>query len=430
MTDFLVKAPIRKATESNGSVHMYGWAAMSRDDLGEPVIDSDDEYIPIAELEKAAQRAFLRRGGAGAVGVQHDEFSKADLVESFVLSAEKREAFGLGAGPQGWMVGLRSTDPEVIKAVRSGELLELSIRGKARKEQVAYTEGSASDVLKKDSVANRSQTQKTVGVMRDLELADVELLSIVDRGASANERVRSRIVLVKRQTLEGQMPNVKKARTPSAILAELFESGALSDLSPEDKEALLTAMGGAAPAPEAPDGTPAEGASAEPVMGEEQEEKTEDEETPKAEDEETEQMKRDKAALEKRNQALEARLMKLEKDAARSEVREMVKRDMSFFPGASVDELVDVIQEVNQNLGEDMAKRAVSMLKAASEVCKGSDLFKTAGVRKGEGSGSPNDELMAIAKSMREKDPKLSRHESIVLAGRERPDLWAKRNER
>lgn len=427
MTDFQLTASIQKATEpEDGLVRLWGWAAMSRDDLGEPVVDSDGDYIPIEELEKAAQRAFVERSGAGAIGTQHQVYRQADLVESFVLTREKRQAFGLGDGPLGWMVGLQSRNADVIKAVRSGQLMELSIRGRGQRQAVSVPPGRASDILKSEQ--GQPAEAATVNVVRQLELSDAELLSIVDRGASANERVRSRVVLVKRQSNGGAtMPetDVKKMRSPQVILADLFEQGKLVDLPAEEKEALLTAMG-SVPAMPAPVAEP------EPVIeaeGEDEVPKAEDEdEMPKADDEGEEMSKREHE-LVKANAALKLRLDDLKKRAKRAEVTELVKSEMAYFPGASTDELVDVVQEGRLNLGSETAAKLEKMLKAASEVCKDSDILKTAGVRKGDGGeGSPQTELLELAKSLRDKDPKLSRHESIKQAGKQRPDLWAARN--
>jgi hypothetical protein len=426
--DFTVTASIRKASQSDdGAVYMYGWGAMSVDDIGEPVIDSDGHYIPIAALEKAVQTAFLRRGGSGAVGTMHEEFGRADLVESFVLSGEKRQAFGLGEGPQGWMVGLRSLDPEVAKAVRSGAMLELSLRGAGRIERLSVPYGETKNLLKSASDNDPAKGTQTVGVIRNLELRDVELLSIVDRGASANERVRSRIVLVKKEVKK--MPEdamAPKARTAQYILAELFEQGKLTDLSPSDKEVLLTSLAAAPamPAPK-PESKPEPKPEPEPKAEEKPMPKSDDESLPKADDEE-ETMKKEKE-LAKRNAELVKRVSELEKAAKRSELRDLVKRDMAYFPGSSVDEIVKVVEEARENMGKDEADKLVSMLKSASAVCEKSDLFKQEGIRKGGGSGNsnPSSELLELAKSLRDKDASLGRAQALIKAGQERPDLWA-----
>ena len=420
MADFSLTASIRKAHADGDRVYMYGWAALSTDSIGEPVIDADNDYIPAAELEKAAQAAFLDRGGKGAVGQMHDVFGKADLVESFVLTAEKQAAFGLTDAPQGWMVGLTSTDPDVCKAVRSGAMLELSIRGHGRREPVDVPAGMRpGDVVKK-----RAQVTHAAGhsftVVRDLQLSDVELLSIVDKGASGNDRVRPRIVLVKRKGKP--MSDTVFKRSAHAILAELFESGKLAELPPEEKEALLMLASGMTPPMPAPEPDP----EPEPVVAAEdadEDVKADDDEMPKADDDE-DMSKRDELA--KANVELTKRVAELEAMAKRAELIELVKADMAYLPGASVEDIAKVLHETRTNLGSDVAAQVETLLKAASAAVQKGGLLDAAGVRSAANDNDAGaNELQSLAKSLRDKNPKLSAAEAIVEAGRARPDLWA-----
>jgi hypothetical protein len=420
MGAFQVKAPIRKrnVSEAGDRVWMYGWAAISKDATGEPLVDSDKDYVPATELESAAQRAFLDRGGRGAVGQMHSAFGKADLVESFVLTEDKAEAFGLSGMPLGWIVGLTSTDPDVIKAVRSGAMLELSIRGSGRREPVTIPQGArASDVLKREVATGND----AVAIVRDLRLSEVELLSIVDKGASGNDRVRPRIVLVKRKDLP--MATVTKARTPQVILAELFEAGKLTDLPAEDKEVLLLAASSSAPAPApapaaepAPKPEPAP-APVEPIMAQDDEDKDEEEMAKRSE-------------LAKQNVELSKRVAELEALAKRAELVELVKSKMAYLPGVSVEDIAKLVHEGRTNLGSEVAKSLETLLCAASETIRKSGLFDTAAVRHDAANGGgESGQLSMLAKSIRDKDPKLSASEAILAAGRERPDLWANRAE-
>jgi hypothetical protein len=126
-----IRVPIQKLDPVRGLV--TGWAALSTNDAGEPVVDHQGDHIPIAELERAAHRAFLRAGGEGMVGDMHERRGVADLVESFVVTAEKREALGFGPGREGWVVTVRIRDPGLLREVLNGSKLELSIRGKGRR---------------------------------------------------------------------------------------------------------------------------------------------------------------------------------------------------------------------------------------------------------------------------------------------------------
>jgi hypothetical protein len=107
---------------------------VTRDD-GTPVIDADDHLIPVSVLKRAVQDAFATNSGGGKVGINHEkgEQGSADLVESFVVTKENREALGLGdSGREGWIATLRISDPKVIDRIESGELRELSLKGMAK----------------------------------------------------------------------------------------------------------------------------------------------------------------------------------------------------------------------------------------------------------------------------------------------------------
>lgn len=427
---FHLRAHVKRTHDAGDSVRVWGWAAMSVDDIGNPVVDVDGDHVPIDVLERAVHEAFIRRGGQGAVGLLHESQNRADLVESFVLTAEKRDAFGLGQGPQGWIVGLISHDPEVIALVRSGYLMELSFRGKSLSRTVAYNPGREREMVKRCDDAEKSDSDNQQVLYADvadyLTLNDAELLSFVDVGASRNKRVRSRIVLVKRDPqARSKMPEKLHAkRTPQMILADLFEQGKLAELAPEEKEALLGALSSMPPPPPAPVEEPK---ADEGVLPDEQTKV--DDMKPKQDEEEMAKRDRREKELAKQNRELTERVVQLEKRLGRGELVEMVKRDMAYFPGASVDELANVIEDARENLGSEKAAKLEEMLKGASEAARDSDLFKTAGVRRSGGGSSGNAEgqLLDLAKRMRTDNPKLSRHEAILAAGRERPDLWAKR---
>ena len=418
---FSVSAGVLKSTESDGVVHMWGWAALSRDADGHPIVDSQGDHIPASELEKAAQDAFLRRGGSGAVGEMHTSYQRADLVESLVLTREKQEAFGLAPAPEGWIVGLRSDDPEIVKAVRGGTLGELSIRGTGQRRTVEYGDLTSDTSLVKRDNGQPGETapgrRGVATIIEQLQLSDVELLSLVDKGASGDERTRPRIVLIKRRG--ENMAEVAKARTPQVILAELFESGKLKGLPPEDKEVLLTATSGGVMAPPAPAPEPEA-----PVEMAVEEEKAEEPAPAEKMDDEEEMKKGQVVDLAKRNVELEKRVHSLEAKLAHTELVEVVKKDMAYLPGASVEDLAKVLHEVRRDLSAKTAERVEGLLRASSEAVKKGGLLDAVGVR-AEGGSTKGNALVELAKSIKEKRPNLSQSEAILEAGRERPDLWA-----
>jgi hypothetical protein len=106
-----------------------GWVAVTADENGTPIIDADGHLIPTIELEKAVHEAFAETSGKGMGGDMHETRGVIDVVESFVFTAEKREALGLGAGPEGWVTTFRVNDDDLWSKVKNGKRPELSLKG-------------------------------------------------------------------------------------------------------------------------------------------------------------------------------------------------------------------------------------------------------------------------------------------------------------
>jgi hypothetical protein len=123
-----MKAEIKKIALNEGMV--FGWANTSEDALGQPVVDSHGDSIPLAELEKAAYSYVLhsRRGDA-----MHEKKHVARLVESFMVTPEKRLALGMGPGPSGWWVGFKIDDAGALQKLKEGAYLDFSIGGRAKR---------------------------------------------------------------------------------------------------------------------------------------------------------------------------------------------------------------------------------------------------------------------------------------------------------
>ena len=120
-----LRFPIAKRDDSTHTI--TGWAALSRDASGAPVIDYQGDHIPVAELEKATQQ-LMADGGGGKAGVMHER-RIGDITEMMVVTADKRAALGFGEGPEGLVVSLKIHDEAAWQRVKSGELKELSISG-------------------------------------------------------------------------------------------------------------------------------------------------------------------------------------------------------------------------------------------------------------------------------------------------------------
>jgi hypothetical protein len=123
----VMKAEIKKVALEQGLV--FGWASVVTDATGNLVVDHHGDMIPVSELENAAYGYVLnsRRGDE-----MHGKRHVARLVESFMVTPEKRLALGLGEGPSGWWVGFKIDDPEAMAKVKAGAYLDFSIGGRAK----------------------------------------------------------------------------------------------------------------------------------------------------------------------------------------------------------------------------------------------------------------------------------------------------------
>jgi len=130
--DFGLRIKVAKSEErADGVLKVFGWASVAVGQDGLPVIDHQGDIIPVGELESAAYE-FAK--AAGPANEMHDGPDIGAVIESIVLTPEKREAMGLPADPMvGWWVGFEVRDHAVAKRVRSGELSEFSIEGSAER---------------------------------------------------------------------------------------------------------------------------------------------------------------------------------------------------------------------------------------------------------------------------------------------------------
>lgn len=125
---------IRKLDEEQRLV--FGWLSVAVDKDGNSVVDSQDDVIEPAELEKAAYDFVLNARGAGEMHEKLDGIGK--LVESVVFTKEKRAALGIpdGVVPDGWLVGFKIDDGDVWAKVKDGTYRAFSIGGRGVREAV------------------------------------------------------------------------------------------------------------------------------------------------------------------------------------------------------------------------------------------------------------------------------------------------------
>jgi hypothetical protein len=111
----------------------FGWASVTKVD-GVPVVDKQDDYIELDDLEEAAYNYVRgnRTGGNMHKRAVDDSVHKvSDMVESMVFTPEKIEKMGLPATfPHGWWVGYKFHDPETWEMIRKRERVGFSIHGR------------------------------------------------------------------------------------------------------------------------------------------------------------------------------------------------------------------------------------------------------------------------------------------------------------
>jgi hypothetical protein len=123
---------------------VFGWASISTVD-GELIVDKQNDVILPEDLEKAAYDYMLycqepddpidKRSDAG-LGDMHERKGMGRVIESFVFTKQKQDLLGIDIRMEGWWIGFKVDDLGLWKRIKSGELPEFSIGGKARRIEV------------------------------------------------------------------------------------------------------------------------------------------------------------------------------------------------------------------------------------------------------------------------------------------------------
>lgn len=120
---------------------VYGWASVVKQN-GKPVVDWQDDVIPVAELQKAAH-LYVQKARVGKR--MHGGGQVADLVESFVVAKDSSFGALLKAldiempdplPVEGWWVGFKVNDDNTWDAIKKGKLRAFSIGGGGKRVKV------------------------------------------------------------------------------------------------------------------------------------------------------------------------------------------------------------------------------------------------------------------------------------------------------
>ena len=115
---------------------VFGWASIVSVD-GKPVIDRQGDVIELEEIEKSAYDYVINSRTGGRQhrrDVDGKAFKASDMIESLVVTPEKREHLGLPSdSPTGWWVGFKVHDDDTWAAVKRGEVTGFSIHGTGKR---------------------------------------------------------------------------------------------------------------------------------------------------------------------------------------------------------------------------------------------------------------------------------------------------------
>jgi len=366
-----------------------GWVSIVEDADGNQILDAEGHLVPVTELEKAVHDAFSESGGGGKGGDLHEQKGVLDVVESFVFTAEKRDALGLGDGPAGWAASFRVNDDDVWAKIKNGERPELSLLGdgKGTRLRKRKIQGTAEEPI----------------LVTDIKLNKLEWFSTVDRGASGDDAHRPRIVLWKRAQL-------KKQETPMPTLEEI-----LAKLSDEEKAIVMEALK-AASAPPAPV-APVVPVAPVPLA----------QRADLPEEVRTELAKRDEEMIELRKQGeADRKSIDALKDAnERIEIAKRVGETMPLVPGEAAG-LVDLIKRVT-DADAGAGKAFEAQLVTLSKAMQDSPLLKAMGTAAVDvNDASASVELTKRSEELRKSKPELSNGSARMQVIADKPELYAR----
>lgn len=133
MVDVTWSGEISKSVSDKQQI--FGWASVVEVN-GEPVVDLQGDHISPEEMEKAAYTYVQKSRKGGDMHLQDNwqPIQKSEMIESFIVTPDKREAMGLpDSVPTGWWVGFQVQDPDVWAKVKSGERTGFSIHGRGKR---------------------------------------------------------------------------------------------------------------------------------------------------------------------------------------------------------------------------------------------------------------------------------------------------------
>lgn len=393
----------------------YGWVSIVETSDGEPIIDGDGHVIPIGVLEKAVHNAFTADSGSGKGGDLHERRGIIDVIESAVVTAEKRAAEGspfASDGPAGWWAGFQVNDDATWAMVKGGQRPELSLRGS----------GAGVELSKRNGCDGKRAAQVLI---TKIDLNKLEWFSTVDKGASGDDKPehRPRIVLWKRSQEHTTMTvadlikahkkdtetveKIKQLDLAKAMTPKLLEI--LGKLKPEEQAAVLQAIEGGSPAPKQ---------EPEPASA------------PEMSDEAKKQFEMQQRELTKRDKDIAELRKRIDEQNDAMVTVELKKRlesggDMAFLP-VDGDDLIEMIKSARKGqLSSEQAKDFEELLVKLSKAMRTSPQLRVLGTAADpDASDGAAGEVLALAKKLKEKNPTMSDAAARAKVYESNPELY------
>lgn len=119
-------------------MQVFGWASVVEKD-GVPIYDLQGDFIPVDEMEKSAYSYVRKSRRAGDMHRRDGDnpFVVGELIESLVLTDDKKEALGISkSAPTAWWIGLQIEDRDLWADIKSGKRTGFSVHGSGRRTPI------------------------------------------------------------------------------------------------------------------------------------------------------------------------------------------------------------------------------------------------------------------------------------------------------
>lgn len=403
-----------------------GWASSATINH-QHVVDHDQDVIEIGELEQAGY-GYVE--SSRVAGEMHERMGVGNLVESVIMTPEKRRAMGLADdGHAAWWIGFRVTDDETWSKIQKGELREFSIGGEAFRDPHPTIAGAYA--LNGLTIKEVSFVDRGAGVCVPVALTK--------RGEHQMKGIKGIIAKIadaqKRAAIEAKIEAADKAKVAKGEVLTLADVQAALDeglwavvLHAIEAAAMMSTAPAAPAAPVEASATDPEAPEVPGEMG-------------KALKDKLTKLEKEREAAEKRaneerevTRKMAARLEAVEKERHFEKAIAKVRSEFAGLPGeekAHAEALMalDEIERcASQNLpvmvSADVAKHLRSTMELASRAIGHGDLLKSFGSARPALVKDPRGEIEKVAKALMDKDTKLTEHQAFAQACRDRPDLY------